>query len=116
MLNRLPLAIVLPLCAAAMVAVIGIGFGLLFLEVDHMWGPNGAVFVATGVTAVIMAAAALLHQRTNGRYPSDTTGVPEKGGRIDRPGQPWEKGPEDPTLAVRERRRSSRANDRKRTR
>jgi hypothetical protein len=111
-LNRLPLAIVLPLAAATMVAIIGISFGLLFLEVDERFSPDHTLAVALIFTALIMAGATLLHRRTNTEhYPADTTGVPEMGGKIDRPGQPWEKGPTDPTL---EDHGSSRPSDGKR--
>jgi hypothetical protein len=116
-MNRVVLAIILPLASAAMVATIGISFGILFLQLHHHISSEATLAAATGLTAAIMAVAALLHMRTRGPgEPADTTGVPMKGDRVDRPGQPWEKGPTDPAIQGRDGRRSSRSNDRKRSR
>jgi hypothetical protein len=116
-MNRVPLAIFLPLVAALMVGTIGISFGILFLQLHHHISGTATLATATGLTAVIMAGAALLHQRyRQPGEPADTTGLPMKGDRVDRTGQPWEKGPTDPTVEGRQPRRNSRANDRKRSR
>jgi hypothetical protein len=97
-MNRLPLPIVLPLGAALMVGIIGISFGLTFLELDSRWGHNAPLFVATGITALIMLVAGLLHQRaTKQEAGLVDPGVPLMGGKADRPGDPTDKGPTDPT-------------------
>lgn len=106
-MNRLMLAIALPLGAALAVGIIGIGFGLLFLETDSRYGHDLPVIVALAVTVIVMAVAGVLHQRAvKNEGHLVNTGVPVMGGKIDRPGDPTDKGPEDPTQAARRRARS----------
>jgi hypothetical protein len=98
-MSRLALAIGLPVLSAIAVGIIGISFGLLFLELDSRFSHNYPLFVATALTALIMAVAGLLHQRASKQEAGLVDpGVPMMGGRIDRPGDPTDKGPEDPTL------------------
>ncbi|HUG17155.1 MAG TPA: hypothetical protein VMM78_19275 [Thermomicrobiales bacterium] len=87
-MNRLPLAIVLPLAAAIAVGIIGISFGVTFLQLDAQWGHNAPLFVATGITALIMFGAGMLHVRA----------TKQEAALVD-PGDPSDNGSEDPTLA-----------------
>lgn len=106
-MNRLMLAIALPLGAAIAVGVIGISFGLLFLWLDGEFGHDYPVFAGTAITAIVMLIAGLLHQRAVKQETGLVNpGAPMMAGKIGRPGDPTDKGPEDPTQGARRRARS----------
>lgn len=62
-MSRLPLPVVIPVAAAAMVLGIGIPIGLLFLEVHDQASEDTTLIVAVVMTVGIMAVAALLSFR-----------------------------------------------------
>ncbi|HEX5166367.1 MAG TPA: hypothetical protein VFV93_13280 [Thermomicrobiales bacterium] len=100
-----PLAFTIPLIAVAMVAVIGIGIGLLFIEVTHASNGDVALITAVVLTAVIMAVAALLSYRD---YKNPQAAETRTGGPSPRPTGESQAGPRAPvtTRPVRGRSRS----------
>jgi hypothetical protein len=62
--RQVPLHVVLPVAAAAIVIGAAFGLGMLFLEVENKVGKNESLATALGVTLLIMAVAIVLTMRT----------------------------------------------------
>ena len=62
--RQVPLNVVLPVAAAAIVIGAAFGLGMLFLEVENKVGKNESLATALGVTLLIMAVAIVLTMRT----------------------------------------------------
>jgi hypothetical protein len=107
-----PLAFTIPLIAVAMVAVIGIGIGLLFIEVTHASNGDVALIVAVALTAVIMAIAALLSYRD---YKNPQPAETQTGRPAPRPSGESQAGPRAPVTA-RPARGRSRSDGRRKSR
>lgn len=58
-----PLAVTIPLLAVAMVAVIGISIGLIFIAVTKEFNADATLIVAVAFTAIVMAIAGFLSYR-----------------------------------------------------